>query len=285
MDYKPVPMTQEAIADSRKALEEQTKAEDDVQAVVAMKNELEAVIYGSRDKVERDDIIKVSTEEQRAEVVKVCTEYEEWMEAGATEKAEFESRLNKLKDLLGPMEERMLELESREDVSDNVKTALAAMNKYKADLAKNKTWVNETKLEAAVQKLTDFQEWWTKKEDSQKELPLHEAPAFTKAEVGEKLQKLQKQWDKDMKAATKKPKEDKKKAGKNSTNSTSGAKDEAPKEEALPTDPAAIEAELAAIVEKKAAAVENEDFDEAHTLKLREKKLKEHLATLEKTEL
>jgi len=38
-------------------------------------------------------------------------------------------------------------------------------------------------------------------------------------------------------------------------------------------------------VTKKAAAVENEDFDAAHVLKQKESKLKAHLATLEKTEL
>merc|ERR1719326_2709780 len=227
--------------------------------------------------MELSEITKVSTEEQREEVVKLCTEYEEWMYEGGTSKSDYESRFNKLKDLLGPMEERALELESRSDVEDNVKDVLDKIKKAQEDLVKNKTWVNETKLEAAVKKVTDFEEWWTKKRDSQKDLPLHEAPAYTKAEVTEKVDKLRKDWDKSIKAATKKPKEDKK----NATNATSGGtKEEATKEEALPTDAKAVEAELKAVREKKAAAVENEDFDTAHSLKQRESKLKAHLATL-----
>merc|ERR1719377_409000 len=120
-------------------------------------------MHESYGKVEREDIVKVSTEEQREEVVKLCTEYEEWMYEGGTTKSDYESRLNKLKDLLGPMEERSIELESREDVSDKVKSAVAAFEKYHTDLKKNKTWVNETKLETTLQKLTEFQEWWNKK--------------------------------------------------------------------------------------------------------------------------
>jgi len=286
MDYRPVPLSEEEIAAARKDLEAVAQEEADVKAVFAIKNELEAAIYGSRDKVEREDIVKVSTEEQREEVVKLCTEYEEWMYEGGTSKSDYESRFNKLKDLLGPMEERALELESRSDVEDNVKDVLDKIKKAQEDLVKNKTWVNETKLEAAVKKVTDFEEWWTKKRDSQKDLPLHEAPAYTKAEVTEKVDKLRKDWDKSIKAATKKPKEDKKKDKKNATNATSGGtKEEATKEEALPTDAAAVEAELKAVQEKKAAAVEAEDFDEANSLKQRETKLKAHLATLEKSEL
>jgi len=288
MDYRPVPMSAEGIAEARMQLEAVRQEEDEVGAVFAMKNELEASIYGSRDKMELGEILKVSTEEQREEVVKLCTEYEAWMDEASTSKTEFETRLLKLKDLLGPMEERALELESREDVADNVKEVLAKMNKFYDDLQKNKTWVNETKLEATLKKVTDFEEWWTKKQDTQKGLPLHEAPAYTKAEVNEKIGKMQKDWDKSVKAATKKPKEDKKKAkGANATNASSGSEKEkeAEKEEALPSDAKAVEADLKAVRDQKAQAVEDEDFDKANELKQRETKLKAHLATLEKSEL
>lgn len=267
------------------------KQEQDVQAMNQIKNELEADIYSSREKVERDDIVKVSTEDQRTEVTKLCTEYEEWMYESSIEKSEYESRVNKLKELLGPMEERAQELDARSDLPDQVGDAVAKINKYRADLTKNKTWVNETKLEAVVKKVTDFEEWWQKRQEAQKDLPLHEAPAYTKKEVTDELKKLQKEWDKGIKAATKKPKEEKKKKDdKNATKSTDKAEDKAAKEEpaaeeALPADAKATQAELDAVREKKLAAVEKEDFDAAHALKKREEDLKAHLATLEKSEL
>merc|ERR1711920_408009 len=155
------------------------------------KNELEASIYGARDKLERDEVIKVSTEEQREELTKLCTEYEDWMyESGAT-RQDYETRLKALSDLISPMEERALELESRPDVEENVKDAIADAKKDHDFIVKNMTWVNVNKTEAALKKLTEFEEWWTKKQEQQKTLPLHEAPAYTKLEVQEKVGQIQ----------------------------------------------------------------------------------------------
>merc|ERR1719323_2645308 len=265
-------LSSDTIAAVKKKLDDLQTKEAEVLAVAGMKNELEASIYGSREKVEREDIMQVSTEQQREEVTKLCTEYEEWMyEAGST-KSDYESRLTKLQDLLGPMEERALELEARPDLQTQVVDEIADMKKTHAHIKKNMTWVSANKTEAALAKLTEFEEWWAKKEESQKSLPLHEAPAYTKKEVVEKLTKMQKEWDK--LKNTKKPKESKAKAGKNQTKGT----DEASKE--LSTDPAVIEKELKEVREKKSAAVEGEDFDTAHQLKQTEQVLVKHLEKL-----
>uniref|UniRef100_A0A7S1M027 Uncharacterized protein n=1 Tax=Alexandrium catenella TaxID=2925 RepID=A0A7S1M027_ALECA len=281
-DFKPVPMSEARIAELRKKLESIAEKEAAVLAVAGMKNDLEAQIYGSRDKLERDDIRKVSTEEQREEVTKLCTEYEEWMYESGSTKTDYEQRLTKLQSLLGPMEERALELEARPDIIDQVKELLADMKKVHAHVEKNMSWVNPNKTEAALKKMTDFEEWWSKKKSSQDSLPLHEAPAFTKKDVTERLSKIQKEWEKLKK--TKKPKESPKKGAKNQTEGE--AKASKGKEE-LSSDPAEIQKELDGIREKKAAAVENEDFDTAGDLKVREKKLVKHLEKLksEKSEL
>merc|ERR1712066_139444 len=134
-----------------------------------------------------------------------------------------------------------------------------------------------SKVDAVSKKLVEFEEWWKKKLDQQATLPLHEAPAFTKKDVQEKVAKIQKEWDKLKKI--KKPKEPK--AKKNETGS------KAKEEEKLPETIEATEKELAALREKKAAAVENEDFDMAQKLKVKEKALVGHLESLKaaKTEL
>merc|ERR1711865_832982 len=115
------------------------------------------------------------------------------------------------------------------------------------------------------EKIEEFQKWWTGRQEKQKELPLHEAPAYTKAEVLEKLEKLSKEWDKLKKI--KKPKDAKKE--KNSA-----------EEPALPSDVAATEAEIEDIKKKKGEAVENEDFDTAQNLKKRQDALIKHLSKL-----
>lgn len=282
IDYKPIPMTQAEIKDSQKLLEEMAKLEAEAHLVNQLKNDLESIIYSGREKIEMEDFVKCSTEDERSQISALCTEYEEWMYEGALAKDEYESRLKKLRDLINPVEERLSEMEARSDLPGTVKDGIEGMKKQAAKLSQNKSlFVNETKKEAALTKVAEFEEWWSKKQEAQKKLALNEAPAYTKAEVTEKLNKLTKEWDRQIKAATKeppKPKAEKKKANATDSSKSSGSK---AKEQDLPADKQGVEAELKSLREKKAAAVENEDFDTAASLKDREKKLEEQLKKLE----
>merc|ERR1712224_699158 len=118
---------------------------------------------------------------------KLCGEIEEWSYEGSTEKSEYEKRLESLKALLGPMEERALEFEAREDLPDLVKEYLDDIKQIKSAIKKNMTWINESKIEKAQEKLTEFSDWWSQRQDKQKSLPLSEAPAYTKADVVERI--------------------------------------------------------------------------------------------------
>eukprot|EP00929_Paragymnodinium_shiwhaense_P119025 TRINITY_DN90912_c0_g1_i1.p1 TRINITY_DN90912_c0_g1~~TRINITY_DN90912_c0_g1_i1.p1 ORF type:complete len:915 (-),score=410.13 TRINITY_DN90912_c0_g1_i1:381-3125(-) len=278
MDFKPKPLTAEQIAEGKARLETMAQHEADVAAVTEFKNELEAAIYGSREKLEREDIMKVSTEEQREEVSKACTESEEWMmEEGHYSKGDYESRLQKIRDLLGPMEERATELEAREDLPDRIKEMVEDAKSMQAFIEKNMSWVNENKTKKATEDLTAFEEWWAKKQEQQAALPLSEAPAYTKEEAMEKVNKVYKELDKLKK--TKKPKEKTEKKGKK--NATEGKGDKKDDEAPMPETLEATDKELEEIKAKKAAAVEKEDFDAAHALKTREKALNEHKSRLE----
>eukprot|EP00913_Durusdinium_trenchii_P009622 g9040.t1 len=107
-DYRPKSLTDENIEELQKRLKALKEHEQEAASMAGLRNELEAYIYGSlepwnlqfppqprveklmeaafmlmeapgKDKMEREDIIKVSTEEQREEINKLCTEYEEWV--------------------------------------------------------------------------------------------------------------------------------------------------------------------------------------------------------------
>lgn len=269
LDYLPKPLTDEKIEELQKWLKALKEHEEEAAAMAGLRNELEAYIYGSRDKMERDDIVKVSTEQQREGVSKLCTEYEDWIhEAGHHPKSEFETKLKALQDLLSPMEERALEMESRADLPDTVTEEMETIKEMKKHVLKNMTWVSSNKTDAAAERLTEFESWWEKKQEQQKKIPLHEAPAYTKQEVLSQISKVKKEWEKLKKI--KKPKETKPKKDKNTSKS-----EKSEKEDPLPTDIDAIERELSEISVKKMEAVEKEDFDAAHALKQREQLLSE----------
>jgi len=284
-DVAPFPMADEDVADAKKRFESMAKHEAEVMAMNAVKNELEAAIYGTRDKLERDDMVKVSTEEQREEIMKLCSEYEDWMYESSTAKNEYDKRLERLEELLGPIQERSLELESRADMPDTVKEAMSDMRSTLDQIQKDMPWVDANKTQASATKLNEFEDWWKKKMEQQDALPLHEAPAYTKVEVQERLQKLQKDLDKLKKM--KKPKEKAKpKASKNNTENATKAEPPASEaEESLSSDPEVIKKELESVSQQKLDAVEKEDFDTAEVMKVKERKLKEQLEKLTKTEL
>merc|ERR1712224_154723 len=123
-----------------------------------------------------------------------CTEFEDWLLESSTEKSEYEARVQQLKDLIEPMQERAAELEAREGLSEEVESQLATMKKLARHISYNLTWVSENKTNASMTQLKEFESWWSKKQEQQKELPLHEAPAFTAKEVKEKLSKQMKKW-------------------------------------------------------------------------------------------
>eukprot|EP00438_Fugacium_kawagutii_P030015 Skav230451 [mRNA] locus=scaffold2124:55467:58256:+ [translate_table: standard] len=277
LDYLPKPLTDEKIEELQKRLKALKEQEEEAAAEAGLRNELEAYIYGSRDKMERDDIVQVSTEQQREEITKLCTEFEEWVhEAGHHPKSEFEGKLKTLQDLLSPMEERALELEARADLPDTVTEEIDAIKEMKKQVLKNMTWVSSNKTDAATEKLAEFESWWEKKQQQQKKLPLHEAPAYTKQEVLGQISKVKKEWEKLKKI--KKPKEPKEPKAKKEKNASKSEKSE--KEESIPTDVDALERELSEISVKKMNAVEKEDFDAAHALKQREQLLSEQLKKL-----
>lgn len=261
-------MTEQGILEAKARFQKLAEKEQNMAKITGLKNELEATLYSSREKLESDVIVSVSTEEQREAVLKLCTDSEEWMYEASDDLHEYEKKLGDIQNVLGPIEERAAEAEARLDLPGSVKEMVQEIKSIQQQVVKNMSWVNESKTADAAAKLTEFEEWWVKKQEQQAALPSHEAPAYTKAAVMEKLDAVHKEWDKLKKI--KKPKAPKvAKAPK----SKDGA--------ALPVTVEATQTELAAVREKKVAAVEKEDFDAAHKLKNREKTLVDHLAKLQ----
>jgi hypoxia up-regulated 1 len=269
-DFKPLPLTADGIAAAKQRLEETLKEEGASAAAAALKNELESILYKTRDELETKEFAKVTTSEQREEVSQFCTECEEWMYTGSSEKKEYEDRLSKLRSLLGPIEERMQEVEGRSALRDAMIELAGDVKTTKAHIAKDMPWVSQDKISEASKMLSDLQEWWSKKKDQQAMLPLHEAPAFTKAEVMERITKVRKEWNQLKK--TKKEKKDKTSTKEKAT----PAKDDVD----LPSDIEETQKELDALPGKKMDAIKSENFAAVKNLKKREKQLKEHLARL-----
>merc|ERR550534_2412841 len=205
----PLPMTSADIQAAAEELKRIEARDMQVKLIDEVKNTLESTIYSYRDKLETDEIIKVTTEEERAKISTLSAETEEWLFGDGTEAdlATYNERLRSLQGLMEPGFERQRELLEREDLPEFVDSTLVSIGSMR-DEVKNMTWVNETKIEAANSKLLEFETWWEDVSKKQQDLPAHEVPIYRVEEVKEKLGNVEKMWSKLKK--TKKPKEPKK---------------------------------------------------------------------------
>ena len=137
---------------------------------------------------------------------------------------DFSCVLSICEDLLSPMEERALELEApflsdlkrggqaRADLPEMVEEEIESIKEMKKHVLKNMSWVGgfsepfyafsgELEQDRGCEREAGglrvarglyvvswrLLRWWAKKQEQQKKLPLHEAPAYTKQEAGSRL--------------------------------------------------------------------------------------------------
>jgi len=283
-DLFPLPASKGDIAVAKRKLRDITKNEEEIAAVNQIRNDLESLIYTCRDTVERDDIMKVSSLEQREKVREVSMEYEEWMYEPGASRDKFQEKFSTLHALVESMESRASELEARHKLVDTVKEAIENVGNTRAHIKKKMKWVSTNATQEALKKLTEFEDWWRQKQQFQARLPLHEEPAFTKKEVVDKLTKVQRYWDWLKNTVEPKEKPNVNSTTNASTNAVDGVHNDTnasvAKDAALSSDPATVRKEILAVREKKAAAVEQEHFDAALSFRVEEHRLKLHLSML-----
>jgi hypothetical protein len=173
-------------------------------------NNLEAYIYSSKDFLTNDDVIEVTTEEQRETFTAKLDEAEEWMyDSGSDAKTdEFRSKLKALKDLRTPIALRRDELEKRPTAAKSLREGLTSMKDLIESMKPNMTlpeeplWTEED-VKGAFKVIADIEKWLTEKEEAQSKLEKHVTPVFTSQDVEKKRGELDKEV---IKLISKKPK-------------------------------------------------------------------------------
>jgi len=250
----PLPLTDHDIEIGKKSLARMEQIDQEAQQMNEVKNELEATVYAYREKLEDKSVIKCSKEEDREEIMKMSTELSDFLEyETGGDLPTLKEKLSKFKGLMEPILERAKEEKERKNLGEKIKEQLDAVEALQKEV-KRMVWLNETKVEAAKEKVAEFKKWWEEAQEKQKALPANETPYFTVDEVKEKADKLVKTWTKLSK--TKKPKEPK--AGE-------------PKKKVFDMKPFKTEElvneRLTKAREEKSKAVEEERYEDADTAK------------------
>jgi hypoxia up-regulated 1 len=190
----PRPLSAEEKAWAGDRLRTMNEADAEVHRSVAAKNNLEAYIYESREKVTGDELyLQVSTEEEREEVGSKLTEAEDWLyedEAMNGNASVFEAKIAALSEKVSPIKIRAFELEQRPLLPELVEKVSEWVNQTLTYVKSNMTWVAAKEIEG-VQNLTSyFEEWYANVTTLQAQTPLTEMPVYTTRDVQVRLERM-----------------------------------------------------------------------------------------------
>lgn len=177
------------------------------QEAAAAKNDLESYILKSSSMLQGDeDVLQVSTEEEREQLSSRLLEAEDWlyMDGADAEADEFSQRLRTLKAPCEAVFHRASELTKRPEAVERARAYLSKAKEMVQSWETAKPWINATDREQALHDLDGYEGWLEESIVAQQKQPLTQEPAFTSAQVDAKLAPLQKKIEKLKK--TKKPK-------------------------------------------------------------------------------
>ena len=185
-------------------------------ARLASKNEFEAAIYATREKLSDKESILVSTEFERETVSELVKADESWLyssAAGLADREEFSKRLIELKKSFSAISERVSEMRSRKGLADLIDSTIKEVRDGAELVLSNRTWVPKEVSEKLLNDTIEFEIYWREVSTKQEATELTDDPVFKVVDVKRKLATLGKEVKRLL--SIKKPvKEEKKKKSK-----------------------------------------------------------------------
>jgi hypoxia up-regulated 1 len=191
---KPGVWSQAHIAAARTRLLAMDAADNARKAREAALNDLEAYIYQVKNKLtdDEDNWKKVSTEEQRQEVVDLASAAEEWIydDGRNAVVSEYKAKQDEIKKKAEQIFRRFSEM------TDRPKAVEKAHNMIRTVKSKIETWklpeshITEKEIDSLQAAIKKVEEWLESKQEKQLSLAAHEKPAFDSSDVKSTLEPL-----------------------------------------------------------------------------------------------
>lgn len=191
----PRPLSADELKQARQRLLAMDAYDADVRRADAAKNALEGAIYEYREKLGSDEnVLTVSTEDERTEASGEITQMEEWLyedEARNANASTLEEKLKFLQEKMYPILMRAWELEQRATIPDLVQKVKDYANATLDYVVKNMTWVAEKEVKGVSALIDELDSWYANVTENQSTLALTENPAYSVNDVKRRLQRIQ----------------------------------------------------------------------------------------------
>lgn len=176
---------------SKDILAVQDQIEESRVKTLKIKNDLESLIYESKQKLSQSNFIQVTNESQREELSTLLSETGEWLEyesEGATYLILNEKTQN-LTTLLTPINHRLFEKTNLPIAVEKIRETLADMRDSIQNLS-SILQVHEDNITDLTKKINSTLEWVTEKLAENELVPAHEAPSLTTTMLKRKVDNL-----------------------------------------------------------------------------------------------
>ncbi|GLT40874.1 hypothetical protein SLA2020_149760 [Shorea laevis] len=190
-------LSKESLAEAKSKLEALDEKDAERRKTAELKNNLEAYIYSTKEKLESEDFEKISSVDERQSFIQKLDEVQEWLYTDgedATAK-EFQEHLDSLKAAGDPIFFRFKELTERPAAVEYSLKYLDQLQQIIQGWQENKPWLPQERVDELLSDQDKFKTWLEEKETEQTKTSAFSTPAFTSEEVYMKLWDLQAKVD------------------------------------------------------------------------------------------
>ncbi|XP_073060789.1 heat shock 70 kDa protein 17-like [Primulina eburnea] len=188
-----MPLSKESLALAKHKLEALDKKDAERKRTAELKNNLEGYIYSTKDKLESEEFVKISSDEERQSFLEKLAEVEDWlyMDDEDASANEFKERLDMLKAIGDPIYFRYNEITARPAASEHALKYLTELQQVVQGWEKNKSWLPRERIDEVIREAEKLKNWLNDKEAEQRKTSVFGTPAFTSEEVYSKVFDLQ----------------------------------------------------------------------------------------------
>lgn len=189
-----MPLSKESLVEAKRRLEALDKKDAERRRTAELKNNLEGYIYATKEKLETsEEFEQISTAEERESFKEKLDEVQEWLYTDGEDAtaAEFQKRLDMLKDFGDPMFFRLKELTARPAAAEHARRYLVELQQIVQGWETKKSWLPKEKIDEVRSDADKFKTWLDEKEAEQKRTSGFSTPVFTSEEVYMKVFNLQ----------------------------------------------------------------------------------------------
>jgi hypothetical protein len=183
--------------ESKKVLADQDHAEALRMKNANMKNDLETMIYDMKSRVEEDNVVRVTSNEQRAALVIALNTANEWLEEeGPTANlSTSREKLKTLEKIVNPILFRVSELKALPKSIQGCTTLLESASKTMEFFAETKD-ITEKEVESTLKDVATIQEWLSREIGINNKLKTYEDASLTSTLIDKKCNRIYKEFEK-----------------------------------------------------------------------------------------